>query len=125
MVKSAGITTSLCSSANVFDFALEFAIEYGHHGNHQTPHPDPERHAENRNDRDDPEKGALRFQIPEREKKTKRQFQIGDTVPVNSRFSNKETARGCRSRNLTPAKSVPPASGAAARLDMLVTERNS
>jgi len=61
-------------------FLAQLAIEPGHDRNHQNQHRHPEHHAEHRNQCDDGEKRALRFQISQCQKKTKRQFQFGDTV---------------------------------------------
>ena len=60
----------------------KFAIEPGHDRDDENQDRDAERDAENRDQRDDGKKRALRFQIPQRQEKTKRQFQFADTVAV-------------------------------------------
>jgi hypothetical protein len=64
-------------------FLAQLAIEPGHDRNHEDQHRHPEHHAEHRNQCDDGEKRALRFQISQRQKKTKRQFQFGVSVAAN------------------------------------------
>jgi Peptidase family M50 len=64
-------------------FLPQLAIEPGHDCDDENEHGHSQGYAENRNEGDDGKKRSLRFQIPQGQKKTKRQFQFGDTVAAN------------------------------------------
>src|ERR1017187_7086082 len=70
----------------------QLAIEPSHHRDDEDEHGYTERHPQDRDQCNDREKGALRFQIPQCEEKTKRQFQFADTVAVNSLLFNRGAA---------------------------------
>jgi hypothetical protein len=65
-------------------FLAQLAVEPSHDRDHKDEHRYAKRHAEDRNQRDDRQECALRFQIPQREKKAKRQVQFGVSVAANS-----------------------------------------
>src|SRR6266481_2426740 len=77
----------LCAHENVcieIDYFLtQLTIKPGHDGNHEDQHRYAQHHTENRDQCDDREKRALRFQVAQRQKKTKRQFQFGVSVAAN------------------------------------------
>ena len=65
-------------------FLAQLTIEPGHDRDHENQHRHAEHDAENGDQCDDREKRALRFQIAQREEKTKRQFQFGVSVAANA-----------------------------------------
>ena len=54
----------------------QFPIESGHDRNYKDQHRHAEHHTNDRDQCDDREKCALRFQIPQRQEKTKRKLQL-------------------------------------------------
>src|SRR5205809_7447480 len=65
-------------------FLAQFAIEARHHGNDENQHRYAEHHAYDRDQRDDRNKRALWFQIPQRQEETKRKLQFRVSVAANS-----------------------------------------
>ncbi len=65
-------------------FLPQLAIKPGHNRNHEDKHHHAEHYANDRDQCDDRQKCALRLQVPERQEKTKRQFQFALSVAANS-----------------------------------------
>ena len=65
-------------------FLPQLAIKTGHNRNHEDKHHHAEHYANDRDQCDDRQKCALRLQVPERQEKTKRQFQFALSVAANS-----------------------------------------
>ena len=70
------------------DLLPQLAIEPGHNRNHQNEHSHAERHTDDRDQGDNGEKSALRFEITEREKKAERQFQVAVMLAANAAVYN-------------------------------------
>ena len=66
----------------------QLAIETGHHRDHKNEHRHAERHADDRDQSDDGEECALRFQITQRQKKAERQFQVAVMLAANATVYN-------------------------------------
>src|SRR4029077_2921548 len=66
------------------DFLPQLPIESGHDRNHKDQHGHAEHYANDRDQGDDREKCTLRFQIPQRQEKTKRKLQFVLSVAANS-----------------------------------------
>src|SRR6266508_3309461 len=105
------------------DFLTQLAIKPGHDRDHEDQHRYAEHHSDDRNQGDDREKGALRFQIPQRQEKTKRKVQFGISVAANSVEFNRrlysESAYAFSSSNVTNSSAeacVASRSTGAARL---------
>src|SRR5438552_1827214 len=65
-------------------FLPQLPIKPGHNRNHEDKHHHAEHYANDRDQCDDRQKCALRLQVPERQEKTKRQFQFALSVAANS-----------------------------------------
>src|SRR5206468_12785403 len=77
----------------VYYLLPQLAIETGHHRNHENEHGHNERNADDRDQGDDGKKGAFRFEITQREKKTERQFQVAVMLAAKVSVYN---PAGCR-----------------------------
>src|ERR1043166_1350092 len=77
-------------------FLAQLTVKPGHNLDHKNEHRDAEHHAEHRDQRDDGKKRALRLEIAQREKKTERQLQFGDTVAANRGFSKRNSFASAR-----------------------------
>jgi len=70
------------------DLLSQLAIETGHHRDHENQHRYTERHADDRDQRDNGKKSAFRFEITQRQKKTERQFQVAVTLAAKASLYN-------------------------------------
>src|SRR5207244_8751671 len=71
----------------------QLTIETGHYRNHENQHSHAERDAHNRDQSDDGEKCAFRFEITQRQEKAERQFQVAVMLAANAAVYN---PTGCR-----------------------------
>src|ERR1700730_4904297 len=75
-------------SVEIDDLLPQLAIEAGHDRDHKNEDGDAEGDPDDRDQRDDGKKRALRFEITEREKKAERQFQVADMLAANAPVYN-------------------------------------
>ena len=75
------------------DLLPQLAVKSGHHRDDKNEDHHAEHHANDGNESNDGNERAFRLQITQGEKEAKWEFQIGDTVPANSRLSNGEICR--------------------------------
>jgi len=61
----------------------QLTIETGHYRNHQNQHRHAERDADDRDQRNDGEKCAFRFEITQRQEEAERQFQVAVMLAAN------------------------------------------
>ena len=61
----------------------QLPVEPGHYRNHKNQHCHAEHHTQNGDQCDDREKRPLRFQIPQRQEKTKWKLQFASSVAAN------------------------------------------
>jgi hypothetical protein len=71
----------------------QLTIETGHYRNHENQHGHAERDADDRDQSDDGEKCAFRFEITQRQEKAERQFQVAVMLAANAAVYN---PTGCR-----------------------------
>src|SRR6266850_2208003 len=91
------------------DFLTQLPIESGHDRNHKDQHGHAELNADDRDQRDDGKKCALRFQIPQRQEKTKRKLQLVLSVAANLTGFNRGRSAGFVRLALPRAPLVLPA----------------
>src|SRR5205823_4217927 len=71
------------------DYLLsQLAIEAGHNRDHENEHSHAERYPKNRDECDNGEKRAFRFEITQREEKAERQFQVAVMLAANATLYN-------------------------------------